>query len=58
VNTSDRDKFAEILDKEWPGPIPHTLVIAPGGKVLYRRTNSIDSLDVRRAIVGYLGRTY
>jgi peroxiredoxin len=58
VNTSDRDKFAEILDKEWPGPIPHTLVIAPGGKVLYRKTNSIDSLEVRRAIVSYLGRTY
>jgi thiol-disulfide isomerase/thioredoxin len=58
VNTADRDKFAEILDKEWPGPIPHTLVIAPGGKVLFRKTNSIDALDVRRAIVSYLGRTY
>jgi thiol-disulfide isomerase/thioredoxin len=58
VNTADRDKFAEILDKEWPGPIPYTLVIAPGGKVLYRKFNSIDPLEVRRAIVSYLGRTY
>src|SRR5262249_36295530 len=32
VRTKDRDKFAEILDKEWPGPLPYTLVIAPGGK--------------------------
>jgi peroxiredoxin len=58
VNIADRDKFAEILDKEWPGPVPYTLVIAPGGKVLYRKTNSINPLEVRQAIVGYLGRTY
>src|SRR5262249_50100053 len=37
VRTKDRDRFAEVLDKEWPGPIPYTLVIAPGGKVLYRK---------------------
>jgi thiol-disulfide isomerase/thioredoxin len=58
VRTKDRDRFAEALDKEWPGPIPYTLVIAPGGKVLYRKSNSIDPLEVKRAIVGYLGRTY
>jgi len=54
----ERDKFADRLDKEWEGPVPHTLVIAPGGKVLYRKTGAIDPLEVRRAIVGYLGRTY
>jgi peroxiredoxin len=54
----DRDKFAELLDKEWPGPLPHTLVIAPGGKVLYRKTGAMDPLEVKRAIVGHLGRTY
>jgi peroxiredoxin len=58
VRTPDRDKFAEALDKEWPGPIPHTLVIAPGGKVLFRKSGSIDPLEVKRAIVDYLGRTY
>src|SRR5262245_19941206 len=54
----DRDKFAELLDKEWPGPQPHTIVIAPGGKVLYRKTGAMDPLEVKRAIVGHLGRTY
>ncbi len=54
----DRDKFADLLDKEWPGPVPYTLLIAPGGKVLYRQTNAIEPLEVRRAIVGFLGRTY
>jgi peroxiredoxin len=54
----DKDRFADLLDKEWSGPLPHTLVIAPGGKVLYRKTNAIDPLEVKRAIVSHLGRTY
>ncbi len=58
LNTNDRDKFAEALDKEWPGPVPYTLLIAPGGKVLYRKTGAIDPLEVKRAIVEVLGRTY
>jgi thiol-disulfide isomerase/thioredoxin len=58
VIVKNRDKFADLLDKSWPGPVPYTLVIAPGGKVLYRKTGAIDPLEVRRAVVGYLGRTY
>ena len=54
----DKDRFADLLDREWAGPLPHTLVIAPGGKVLYRKTGPIDPLEVKRAVVSYLGRTY
>lgn len=58
LTIKDRDKFAELLDKDWPGPLPHTLLIAPSGKILYRKTGAIDALAVKRAIVGHLGRTY
>lgn len=58
LSSADRDAFAEALDAQWPGPIPYTLVIAPGGKVVYRRVGRIDPLEVKRAIVGQLGRTY
>lgn len=58
VHTKDRDKFADALDKDWPGPVPYTLIVEPGGKVIYRKSGSIDPLEVRRAIVGHLGRTY
>jgi peroxiredoxin len=58
VTAKDRDRFGDLLDKEWPGPVPYTLLIAPGGKVIYRKTGAIEPLEVRRAIVGYLGRTY
>jgi thiol-disulfide isomerase/thioredoxin len=53
-----KDKLGELLDKEWPGPVPYTLLIAPGGRVLYRKSGEIDPLEVKRAIVSHLGRTY
>jgi len=55
---ADRDRLADLLDKEWAGPLPHTVLIAPGGKVLYRHTGSVEPLAVRRAIADFLGRTY
>jgi hypothetical protein len=58
VTIKDRDRFAELLDRQWAGPLPCTLLIAPGGTVIYRHTGPIEPLAVRRAIVGYLGRTY
>jgi peroxiredoxin len=54
----DRDAFARALDADWPGPVPYTLLIAPGGKVIYRKTGQIEPLEVKRAIVEHLGRTY
>jgi peroxiredoxin len=53
-----KDKLADLLDKDWPGPVPYTLLIAPGGKVLYRKTGELNPLEVKRAIVAHLGRTY
>jgi len=52
------DKLAEILDKDWRGPLPYTLLIAPGGKVIYRQSNAIEPIEVKKAIVDFIGRTY
>lgn len=54
----NKDRLADLLDKEWSGPLPYTVLIAPGGKVLYRKQAPIEPLEVRRAIVEQLGRTY
>jgi thiol-disulfide isomerase/thioredoxin len=53
-----KDKLADLLDKEWQGPVPYTVVIAPGGKVLYRKSGPLEPLAVKRAVVEHLGRTY
>jgi len=55
---TNRDKLADLLDPEWQGPVPYTLVVAPGGKVLYRKSGPLEPLAVRRSIVDHLGRTY
>jgi peroxiredoxin len=55
---TNRDKLADLLDPKWEGPVPYTLVVAPGGKVLYRKSGLLEPLAVRRAIVDHLGRTY
>jgi peroxiredoxin len=55
---ADKDRFADLLDAEWTGPLPHTLLIAPDGEVLYRHTGEVVPLDLKRAIVDRLGRTY
>src|ERR1041384_1978979 len=50
IEESDRDKFMEALDAKWDGPLPHTMLIAPGGKVIYRHTGEIDPLELKKAI--------
>ena len=55
---SDIYAFIETVDKDWPGAIPYTLLIKPGGEVIYRHLGLIDPLEVKQAIVEYLGRTY
>ena len=53
---TDKYKMFEALDPEWQGGLPHTLVIAPGGEVIYRVTEELDFLELRRKIVPALNR--
>ena len=49
--SSDLDVLAEALDPKWQGPMPHTMVIAPNGEVLYRHTGAFDPVKLREEIV-------
>jgi peroxiredoxin len=55
---NDKYKLMDAVDEKSTGALPHTLLIAPGGKVLYRKSGPIDPLELKQAIVGDLGRTY
>jgi peroxiredoxin len=57
-NSEDKYELAEALDKEWPGVIPYTLLIKPGGEVIYRSLGMIEPLELKKTIVEYLGRYY
>ena len=46
-----QDKLAEALDQEWPGPVPYSILIAPGGKVLPARTQAGDRRPPRADVL-------
>ena len=48
----------EAIDPQWQGALPHTMLVAPGGKVLYRSEGIFDVRELRKTIVGWLGRYY
>jgi thiol-disulfide isomerase/thioredoxin len=48
----------EAVDPKWQGALPHTVLVAPGGEVIYRSDGAFDTLKLRKAIVGWLGRYY
>ena len=52
------DALVEALDPEWDGPVPHTILVAPGGKIVYRQTGEIDPSILKRKIINQLGRYY
>jgi len=58
LNSDDRTELGEAMDKGWEGGIPYTVIIKPGGEIIYRHTGPIEPLEVKKVIVGYLGRYY
>lgn len=58
TSITDLEEFADIVDKDFDGGLPYTLLIAPGGKIVHRVSGEIDPLELRRSIVDIIGRTY
>ncbi len=59
LNTStDRDVFINAFDPDWQGNLPFTMLISPGGDVIYTHDGIIDPLELKKAIVGQLGRYF
>ncbi|MDB4473763.1 redoxin domain-containing protein [Opitutaceae bacterium] len=55
---SSVDDLAEVLDPEWPGPIPYSILVDQEGNVLYRKLGKIDPEVVRNKILETLTRHY
>jgi peroxiredoxin len=60
--TADRAGLQAAWGEKWNPSMPLTMVIAPGGEVLYKKEGKIDILEVRRTILaampdtkGYIG---
>lgn len=49
--SADLDALAQAIDPQWQGPIPHTIIIAPGGKITYRHNGQISPKTLRKEIL-------
>jgi hypothetical protein len=58
LSDGSTDDLAAALDKEMPGPIPHTILVAPGGKIVYRHNGVIDRAETVNAILDQMNRFY
>lgn len=45
------DDLANAFDAKWTGPMPHTVVMLPNGKITYRHTGEFNSVTLTREIV-------
>jgi hypothetical protein len=57
-DSDNRDQLAEALDPEWEGPVPYTILIAPGGEIVRRWKEEIDPAQLKSEISSRLGKTY
>ena len=55
---ANQDALVAALDADWPGPLPHTVLVAPGGKIVWRHNGPIDHATARAAIVAALTPYY
>ena len=53
---SSTDIYAQLaaFDPDWKAAVPYTLLIAPGGQILYKSTGSVEALALKRLIIGNL----
>lgn len=45
------DRLAEAIDPEWSGALPHTVIVAPDGKILWRNSGETDAVTLRKNIL-------
>lgn len=59
-NNDDVYKLIEAVDPDWQGALPFTMVIEPGGKIIYKKQDVIDQHRMKKLIVEnkYIGRYY
>jgi len=52
--SDDTYAMQAAFDAKWDAGVPFTMLIAPGGKVLYQKIGEVDILELRRIILANL----
>lgn len=59
-NLDDKYALIEAVDPNWQGALPYTLIVEPGGNIVYAKQDLIDPAKIKQAIVDHplIGRYY
>jgi peroxiredoxin len=55
---TDMDEVMRALDPEWPGGIPHTILVDTDGTILWRHNGLVDGETLRAKILKHMGDYY
>ena len=53
-------KLIEAIDPKWQGALPYTILVEPGGKIIYAKQGAVDVAEMKKLIVDHpmIGRFY
>ena len=59
-NIDNKYAFIEAVDPKWQGALPYTMIVEPGGKIVYAQQNIIDPAKIKKLVVDdpVIGRYY
>lgn len=59
-NSDDKYKLIEAVDPNWAGALPYTILVEPGGKIVYAKQGPINPMEIKTMIVEnkMIGRFY
>lgn len=56
----DKYRLIDAIDPQWQGALPYSLLVEPGGKIVYAHQGAIDPAELKKIIFDdpYMGRIY
>ena len=59
-NTDDKYQLIDAVDSNWDGALPYTILVEPGGKIVYSKQGPVDPQELKTKIVDdkLIGRYY
>jgi peroxiredoxin len=57
-NGANTEDLMKALDPEWPGGIPHTVLVGTNGEIVWRHSGAIDGDELRAKVLEHMGAFY
>lgn len=58
LDSDDAASLQAAFDPKWQSAVPYTILLGPGGKVIYKTLGSVDILQLRRRILAVVPSAY